>query len=153
VSLTYVVLCNLQGLRTGFVLSLVKGVGVEQSWGMFAPEPNREDGWYVVVGRQENGNEVDPFRGGPVSWEKPERISAIYPNVRWAAYLTLLRWPGYEAQRQLFADYLGRHWNAHHNGGEAVKSVEVYYMLRFIRPDYTTTPPEKVLLARVEKAQ
>jgi hypothetical protein len=152
VALAYIVFCNVQGLRTGFVLSLVKGVGVEQSWGMFAPRPSRDDGWYVVVGRREDGTEVDPFRGGPVSWDPPERISALYPNVRWAAYLTALHWPGDERFQPLFANYLGQHWNAHHGGGEAVESVEVYYMLRFIRPDFTTTPPQKVLLARVERA-
>jgi hypothetical protein len=151
IALAYVVVCNVLGLRGGFTLSLVRGVGVEQSWGMFAPFPNREDGWYVVVGRQEDGNEVDPFRGAPVSWDKPERISATYPSARWAAYLTALHWPGYDKYRPYFADYLGRRWNERHGGGEAIKSVEVYYMLRFIRPDYTTTPPEKVLMARVER--
>jgi hypothetical protein len=152
VSLAYVVFCNVQGLRSGFVLSLVKGVGIEQSWGMFAPRPNREDGWYVVVARREDGQEVDPFRDGPVSWDRPARVSALYPNVRWAAYASVIHWPGNEkAFPPLFADYLGRRWNARHHGGEAVQSVEVYYMLRFIRPDFTTTPPEKVLLARVER--
>jgi hypothetical protein len=152
VSLAYVVLSNVQGLRNGFVLSLVKGVGIEQSWGMFAPQPSREDGWYVVVGRREDGTDVDPFRDAPVNWDKPERISALYPNVRWAAYLSVLHWQGYDRYRPFFADYLGRHWNARHVGGEAVESVEVYYVLRFIRPDFTTTPPERVLLARVERA-
>jgi hypothetical protein len=152
VSLAYVVYCNVQGLRQGFVLSVVKGVGIEQSWGMFAPQPSRDDGWYVVVGRQEDGKEVDPFRDGPVSWDPPERISVLYPNVRWAAYLTALHWPGNERFQLLFANSLGQRWNAHHTGGEAVESVEVYYMLRFIRPDYTKTDPRKVSLVRVERA-
>ena len=150
ISLAYVVVCNV-GLGGGFVLSLVKGVGIEQSWGMFAPFPNREDGWYVVVGRQEDGREVDPFRNAPVSWDKPERISAIYPSVRWAAYLSVLHWQGLDQYRPRFAEYLLRHWNERHGGGEAVESVEVYYMLRFIRPDHTATPPEKVLMVRVER--
>jgi hypothetical protein len=152
VSLAYVVYCNVQGLRHGFVLGVVKGVGVEQSWGMFAPQPSRDDGWYVVVGRQEDGKEVDPFRNGPVSWDPPARISALYPSARWAAYLTAIHWPGNERFQPLFANYLGQHWNANHSGGEAVESVEVYYMLRFIRPDYTATPAQKVLLAQVERA-
>jgi hypothetical protein len=152
VSFAYVVFCNVQGLRTGFVLSLVKGIGIEQSWGMFAPRPSRDDGWYVVVGRQEDGKEVDPFRGAPVSWDNPERVSALYPNVRWAAYMTALHWPHVAAYRPVFADFLLRRWNARHGGGEALESVEVYYMLRFIGPDFTPTPPQKVPLARVERA-
>jgi hypothetical protein len=151
-SLTYVFLYNLEALRTGFALSHLKGVGLEQSWGMFAPYPNRVDGWYVVEARLKDGREVDPFRGGPVSWEKPEPVSAAYPSVRWFAYLSLLPRPEYAPLRPYFAEYLGRRWDAEHGPGEAVQSVAVYYMLRFIRPDYTATPPEKVLLARVERA-
>ncbi len=151
-SLTYVFLYNLEALGTGFALSHVKGVGLEQSWGMFAPYPNRMDGWYAVEARLKDGREVDPFRGGPVSWDKPEPISATYPSVRWAAYLFLLPRPEYAPLRPYFAEYLGRRWDVEHPPGEAVESVAVYYMLRFIRPDYTATPPEKVLLARVERA-
>lgn len=151
-SLTYVFLYNLGALRTGFALTQLKGVGLEQSWGMFSPYPSRVDGWYVVEARLADGREVDPFRGGPVRWEKPEPISAAYPSVRWFAYLSLLPRPEYAPLRPYFAEYLGRRWGAEHGPGEAVQSVAVYYMLRFIRPDYTATPPEKVLLARVERA-
>jgi hypothetical protein len=158
--LAYVVLCNVLTLQTGFSLSLVKGIGIEQSWGMFAPYPTRKDGWYVVDARLQNGKEVDPFRGGPVSWEKPERISAIYPSARWAAYLSLLApeeyqnqiVPGrYSSYAPHFANYLGSRWNAEHTGGEIVESVEVYYMLRYIRSDYTATPVQKVSLAKVKR--
>jgi hypothetical protein len=147
-ALAYAFLFNCLALGEGFSLSLVRGIGLEQSWGMFAPYPNREDGWYVCVGKLKNGAEVDPFRG-PVSWDKPEMISATYPSARWAAYLSLLPRPTYAAYRPYFADYLGKRWNSEHKGGEAVQSIEVYYMLRFIQPDHTATPPEKVLLTRV----
>jgi hypothetical protein len=152
VSFVYVVLCNVNGLLNGFTLSLVRGVGVEQSWGMFAPFPNRDDGWYVVVGREEDGKEVDPFRGAPVSWEKPQRISALYPSVRWAAYLLLIHQPGYTQYAPFFAKSLLVSWNERHGGGEALKSVQVYYMLRFIQPDHTATEPKKELLAEFEPA-
>jgi hypothetical protein len=148
-ALAYVFLCNWLALREGFSLSLVRGIGLEQSWGMFAPYPNREDGWYVVVGTLKDGATVDPLRRGPVSWDKPEMISATYPSARWAAYLLLLSRPAYAAYRPYFADYLGRHWNGEHQGSETMESIEVYYMLRFIQPDHTATPPEKVLLTRL----
>jgi hypothetical protein len=160
-SLAYVIVCNGRGLSGAFSLSHVKGIGIEQSWGMFAPFPARKDGWYVVEARLKDGRTVDPFRGGPVSWEKPERISAILPSARWAAYLSLLApsehngtlLPGPYAQYwPYFANSLGRRWNAEHKGGEAAESVEVYYMLRYIRPDFSMTPPRKVFLTRVEEA-
>jgi hypothetical protein len=139
--LTYVFVFNLMALREGFSLSVVRGIGLEQSWGMFAPYPSPLDGWYVVEARLEDGRTVDPFRGGPVRWDKPEMISAIYPSARWAGYLSLLTQPQFRPYLGYFADYLGRRWNAEHDKGEAAESVEVYYMLRYIRQD---APPQKV---------
>jgi len=144
--LAYVSVYNWQALQSGFSLSVVRGIGLEQSWGMFAPYPSRLDGWYVVEARLKDGQAIDPFRGAPVSWEKPEPISTIYPNMRWAAYLLQLTKPEFALYRSYFADYLRDRWNAEHAGDEAVQSVEVYYMLRYIQPDHTATPPEKVRL-------
>jgi hypothetical protein len=37
----------------------------------------------VIPGKLKNGAEVDLFRGGsPVSWEKPDVVSAEYPDHR-----------------------------------------------------------------------
>ncbi|HKI38576.1 MAG TPA: HTTM domain-containing protein [Gemmataceae bacterium] len=152
--LAYVCLCNVLALQEeggGFILARIKGIGIDQAWGMFAPFPNREDGWYVVEARLQNGTTVDPFRGGPVIWEKPPRISALYPSIRWAAYLSLLRRDEYDLYRPYFANYLGHRWNTEHVGGETAESVEVYYMLRFIQPDYTATEPKKRLLVRLQR--
>jgi hypothetical protein len=150
VSLAYVFVFNLLVLPEGGIsLSVVRGIGLEQSWGMFAPRPNRDDGWYVVVGKQKDGNEVDPFRRGPVSWEEPESITALYPDIRWAVYALALTRPINQAYLPYFADYLGRRWNSGHQGGEAVKSIEVYYMLRLIRDDGTKEPPRKVPVIRL----
>jgi hypothetical protein len=143
-ALAYVFVFNLLALREGGIsLSMVRGIGLEQSWGMFAPYPKPLDGWYVVEARLKDGKTVDPFRGGPVSWDKPEMISRIYPNARWAGYLTLLTQPQFRPYLAYFAEYLGRRWNAEHGDAEAVQSVEVYYMLRYIRQE---APPEKVRL-------
>ncbi len=126
-------------------------LALEQSWGMFAPYPKRDDGWYVVVGNLRGGRQLDLFRGAELSWEKPERISATYPTSRWAAYLSLLPQARFASLRPYLAEYLGRRWDARHAGEESVESVEVYFMLRFLLPDRGATPPEKVLLERVER--
>lgn len=149
-ALAYVAAFNFLALWGGGIdPSVVRGIGLEQAWGMFAPRPNREDGWFVVVGKQNNGNEVDALRGGPVSWAEPESFEALYPNMRWAAYAVALTRPTNEAYRPYFADYLGRRWNSAHKGGEAVRSIEVYYMLRLIQDDGTKAPPRKLPVVRV----
>jgi hypothetical protein len=149
--LAYVTLFNLMALWGGGINpSAVSGLGLEQSWGMFAPRPNREDGWFVVVGKQNDGGEVDLLRGGPVSWGEPESFTSLYPNMRWAAYAVALTRPDNAAYLPYFAAYLRRHWNSGHKGGEVGKSIEVYYMLRLIQDDGTKAPPRKLPIVRVE---
>jgi hypothetical protein len=41
--------------------------GLWQGWGMFAPFPSKHDGWVVVPGRFENGQELDLMTGAPLS--------------------------------------------------------------------------------------
>ncbi|NEP42847.1 MAG: hypothetical protein F6K35_27925 [Okeania sp. SIO2H7] len=57
---------------------------LDQRWGMFAPYPSREDGWYVIPGKLKNGKKIDLFKNGqPVIWDKPLLVSSTYPNLRW----------------------------------------------------------------------
>src|SRR5262249_20076294 len=105
--------------------------GLGQMWDMFAPYPLRDDGWYVVVGTLEDGREVDLFRGGaPVTWDKPPLISATYRNTRWRKYLTNLWRQEFASNRELYASYLWRDWNARHGPGERVERVEVFFLLK-----------------------
>jgi hypothetical protein len=34
-------------------------LGLDQYWGMFAPSPSKEDGWYVIPGELRDGQKVD----------------------------------------------------------------------------------------------
>jgi hypothetical protein len=126
-----------------------EGFGLDQMWGMFAPYPLKDDGWYVVVGTREDGREVDLLRGGaPVSWNKPELVSATYQNTRWRKYMVNLWQKEHAAHRARFARYLCREWDARHGEGERLREIEIYYMLEVTLPDYQTAPPQKVLLCQ-----
>ncbi|HZT83047.1 MAG TPA: HTTM domain-containing protein [Gemmataceae bacterium] len=120
---------------------------LDQKWGMFAPFPSTEDGWYVIEGELEDGRTVDLFRGGgPVRWDKPARVAADYPNERWRKYLMNLWLKEHEAHRPRFAAYLESKWNASHGVGEQLRAVRIYYMLEMTRPNQPPAPVEKVLL-------
>jgi hypothetical protein len=121
--------------------------GLAQSWDLFAPYPMKDDGWYVVAGRLRDGAEVDLFRGGaPVSWDKPELVSATYRNERWRKYLMNLEREGGKDDRPLFAGWLRREWDAAHADDRRVEEIRVYYMLETTRPDYRPRDVERVLL-------
>jgi hypothetical protein len=122
-------------------------LGLDQMWGMFAPYPSKDDGWYVTVGTLADGRQVDLFRdGAAVSWDKPELVSATYRNTRWRKYLLNLWQKDHASHRSLYASYLCRDWNSRHGDGERVERVEIYYMLKVTQPNYRTSTPQKVLL-------
>ncbi|MFO0880255.1 MAG: HTTM domain-containing protein [Gemmataceae bacterium] len=127
-------------------------VGIEQGWGLFAPEPGRQAGWFIVVGYCKNGDEVDAYNGGPLSWERPEFQTLTYESGRWRkmrmnlgavrAYPYLL--PG-------FTRFYFTEWNRKHEGDEQLRSLEVYWMREITAPPgVTPPPPEKLLLYRYD---
>ena len=98
----------------------------DQYWTMFAPEPMRTDGWYVVPGRLEDGDRVDALHDRPVRWETPRDVTATYPNARWRKYLVNLWRPGFSAYRPHLADHLCRRWSATHETDLA--QLDLYYV-------------------------
>jgi hypothetical protein len=111
---------------------------LDQSWSIFAPAPPRDDGWHVIPGKLENGNEVDIFRfGNAVNWDKPSLgvRSKIYRNMQWRTYfINLNRAIGQKLYPE-YGKYLCRAWNNKHQGGEKLTKLDVYFM------DERTVPP------------
>ncbi len=120
---------------------------LDQIWNMFAPYPLTEDGWYIVDAQQRVNRHIDLFRdGAPLSWDKPEWVSATYKNERWRKYMMNLWLRDYAGYRLYYGRYLCRKWNDHHPATEQVKTFEVIYMLEKTLPDYQKSPPEKVVI-------
>jgi hypothetical protein len=123
------------GLRVslpGPIVAAGRALRINQGWGMFAPEPRKEEIWPVFHGRMANGRVVDPLRDAPVWRRKPERLSASFPSFRWRLYLAyaMAREPGSRPFELLFGHlggYLCRRWNAAHAGAERLRAVDVEY--------------------------
>jgi hypothetical protein len=124
---------------------------IEQQWNMFAPGPTTNDGWYVIEGETLGGDVVDLLAGGgPVSWEKPELVTETIDGRRWGKFLNRLRLEKYRKYRTYYTRYLGRAWNAEHDGDDRVDIVRFNYM----RERTTATgpaEPEKVMLWKKTK--
>ncbi|MFM2060715.1 MAG: hypothetical protein RLZZ507_385 [Cyanobacteriota bacterium] len=111
---------------------------LDQSWSIFAPGPPRDDGWHVIPGNLENGNEVDIFRdGNAVNWDKPSLSvrSEIYRNMQWRTYFINLNRAIGKKLYPFYGKYLCRAWNTQHQGSEKLKKLDVYFM------DERTVPP------------
>jgi hypothetical protein len=130
-------------------------LGLRQDWGVFAPNPTKMGGWYVIPGTLRSGQQVDlmaaavhndfELREG-VSWEEPENISETLKNKYWRKYLGAIRDPDDEDLRKYFGRYICREWNARHAGTEQLVDLQIVYMKVKTLPDYQRSTPEKEIL-------
>src|SRR5262249_10310901 len=95
--------------------------GLEQGWGVFAPEPARGVGWFVVVGYG-HGKQIEIFG----SWKKPPFLANTYANGRWRRMYTHLAAPAsYPYLAVGLARYYLQEWNRGHGPTEQLQAVEV----------------------------
>lgn len=127
-------------------------LGIDQGWGLFAPEPGRQVGWFLVVGTQKNGKLVDAYHGGPVQWEKPEYLMLTYESGKWRKLrMNLAAFRAYPYLLPGFSRFYFEEWNRKHQGEEQLRSIDIYWMREVTVPPGETPPPaEKLLLGRYE---
>ena len=119
---------------------------IDQAWPMFAPRPWQDDGWYVIPGVFEDGTEVDLRTGMAVDWSKPEDVAATEPNVRWRTYHTMIWNRDLAENRQYYARWLCRDWNATAEAGHHLLTLKIIYMLeRTPAPGGTAQVEQRVL--------
>ncbi|WP_164674933.1 hypothetical protein [Anditalea andensis] len=113
---------------------------LHQQWGMFAPSVYKDDGWFIYLGVQENGNNIDLLRdGAPLSMERPELISDLVKNDRWRKYGENILPIDNAHYRPYLCDYLITEWNSL-NPEKRIKHLSIIYMLEVTMPDYQTEP-------------
>lgn len=113
-------------------------ISVDQLWGLFSPDPPVYDGWYVFMGVQADGREVDPFWHGAVSFVKPPVVSETM-NIRWREFFFRLQRDKRDPRWASFGRWLCRSWNETHTGPEALRRVYAYYV-----EETTNRPATKV---------
>src|SRR5215211_6172451 len=130
-------------------------LGLDQYWGMFAPSPSREDGWYVIPGKLDDGKQVDlmpitrdDYGMHRVSYEKPQDVPATYKNEHWRKYLEAIYGQQHASQRLYFADYICSQWNERYTGADTLKTFRLIYMREMTLPDYQQSELEKVELGK-----
>jgi hypothetical protein len=135
------------------LVPLGHALGIGQKWDMFAPYPAKDDGWYVIPGDLEGGQQVDlmpitrdDYTLHGVSWEKPENVADTYKNEHWRKYLEKIRGPDDKGQFLHFGRYICREWNARHAGDEQLVNFQIIYMQEQTQPDYQSSVPQKVVL-------
>ncbi|ELR23258.1 HTTM, putative [Acanthamoeba castellanii str. Neff] len=141
--------------RAYFDGPLVQIVGsvlrLDQFWGMFAPFPLIEDGWYqttpyLFTGFRLTGDET----GDLISLAKPDIASDFYPSQRWSKLFDNLRPDSADLLRLGFGRYICREWNLHAGNPPEKRLVrfDMDYMAELTLPDQRTAPIERLTLWR-----
>jgi hypothetical protein len=127
------------------VNQLAYALGLDQSWGLFAPRPSRYTGWFVIRGVLDDGGDVDLLTGGPVSHDRPALISDQYVNVRWRRFRMSLYEGSLPGMWQHYGEYLAHEYERGHPD-RRVRVVEFHFYVVFALPEERDLPPEHKLL-------
>lgn len=107
---------------------LVLTLRMDQYWNLFAPRPLKDDGWWVAIGKQANGELVDAVHGGPPPAAKPEDVSARFDSFRWRKYERRMWLRRHSGLRPAWVRWMCREWKESHGGEEALVEVQLIYM-------------------------
>ncbi len=145
--------------------AVVEALRIHQRWSMFAPTPDKNDGWWRTPARLVGGGEVDLSTGLRPAWapvsrsdghrpllspgdatlelsrEKPRDPAAQYPNHRHRKFMNNLRRSRQLALRPRLARYLCQEWNARREGDARLRELQLVYMVeRTPAPGETAKP-------------
>lgn len=102
---------------------------LDQRWRMFANTDITIQGWWVVIGRLDNGTEFDLLHGTPeVSLERPERYYREMPNMAWRTYWASISRDHYSSFRPWMGRYFCRWWNRDAEPALQVQAVRVIFV-------------------------
>jgi hypothetical protein len=102
---------------------------LDQRWRMFANTDVTIQGWWVVIGRLDNGTEFDLLHGTPeVSLERPERYYREMPNMAWRTYWASISRDHYSSFRPWMGRYFCRWWNRDAEPALQVQAVRVVFV-------------------------
>lgn len=156
VALAYVTWWNLGSMSpkqfgvTGHWRTPARVLRIDQYWDMFAPEPLKDDGWFIVAGEREDGQLDDVLHGGPVTWAKPYDVANLYRNERWRKYMRNLWNRKYARLRDPYLHWRCREWNAHAADHARLVRVSLYYMREDSPPPGQTATSRKILLRTID---
>jgi hypothetical protein len=126
---------------------IIDDFGLDQHFDMFAPDPQTDDGWYVIRGTLKDGDTADLFSGAsPATFDRPADVADSYQGERWMAYLIYIWYPDDpDTTYRFLAQYLAAEWNRSHPKDRQVKTVEIYFVSEPILSPHTHRDPEPQL--------
>ncbi len=147
---------NVRGLPDSFLRqsypksfeSTLYALKLRQKWGMFAPNPPRAGGWFVIEAQKVNGDTLDLFHPTePFRLARPELFTDRLPDRRWGKWLGNLRRARYRSLRDPFLAYMVERWNDRAAHEHRIEWAELVYFRETIHPGAGPGKPEPRRLA------
>lgn len=141
----YTFLWNLRTVGVPLSEFGIKWVGhlvrVDQYWSMFAPSVFKDDGWFILEGTTEEGDQLDLRRHGePITFDKPSYVAGTYKNDRWRKYAENILFVFNSHYRLYYCGYILKKWNRN-NPEKKIHHLEVIYMKTPSLPNYEEDGP------------
>ena len=110
-----------------------------QDWELFAPDPMKNDGWWVIDGELQSGEKLDPLTGRAPTFDKPPDLSSRF-NGLWRKYLNRLWLKQNYEYRLYFGRYLTRKNHREAPDGQRLVRFDFYYVKEPTQPPGTPEP-------------
>jgi predicted DCC family thiol-disulfide oxidoreductase YuxK len=122
---------------------------IEHDWAMFAPDPARDDGWWVLDGETEDGRKLDPLTGRAPDFNKPAELRH---DRFWRKYLYRTWLAKNYDYRLWFGKYITRKNHRGNPAGKQLVRFRFYYVEEFtLAPSCPRPfPTRRVMLWRHE---
>ena len=120
-----------------FFMPFYLSLRLDQRWGMFAPYPQKENGWFIspglladgsLIALNDNGGDRAPSGARPSSWEDQ------FENYRWRKYYSRLWEARYSEYRLAYGSWLCRSWSKRHDNLSPLEAFDFYFISDFNQP-------------------
>lgn len=122
---------------------------LDQYRSMFAPYPITDDGRFVIKGNTRNNKVVNLLvPNTPVSYEKPEDFSALYPDEKRRKYFLNMRQKSHATYRPYYLQYQCKKRNSKHPENLLIHA-SMEYVVERTEANYQTRIEWPILLADI----
>jgi hypothetical protein len=149
-SLLYILHWNAYNLNPSLkqlFMPVANTLRLDQYWGMFAPKPMQDDGWFSLAALLDDGSRVDLFQDGRAhTYERPADIVHMHKTARWTKYWMNLWMEKHGRYRKYGVAYMRAQFQAKHPERE-IKQLSLYYHLDVIpAPGQRKAPVQPTLI-------
>jgi hypothetical protein len=120
------------------VLGIGRAFSILQYWGLFAPRPFKEDGWFAAAGVLKSGETVNLLDfDRPYPPERPLLLSTQYKNQRWRRYFQNMWERGNPNWATRFLEKRGQEWNqlqGHQHPNDPIDKSYLIFIQEYSQP-------------------